>query len=119
MGLPQNWGRRQLCARLGVYSMPGSERVAWIVRLVKTDAEGETCCSDVMVFKRPNGLHTMAELGLTLAEAKQLLAASSNRLLPNRPRITPHMCRPARIVAAPAASRTIGHVLWRRCSVKS
>jgi hypothetical protein len=61
--------------------MPGSERVAWIVRLVKIDAEGETRCSDVMAFERPNGLRTMADLGLTLAEAKQLLAAVQQQVV--------------------------------------
>ena len=55
--------------------------MAWIVRLVKTDAEGETRCSDVMAFERPNGLHTLAELGLTLAEAKQLLAAVQQQIV--------------------------------------
>jgi transposase len=61
--------------------MPGSERVAWIVRLVKIDAAGETRCGDVMAFERPTGLRTMADLGLTLAEAKQLLAAVQQQIV--------------------------------------
>jgi hypothetical protein len=42
--------------------------------LVKVGAEGETRCNDVMAFERPDGLGTIADLGLSLAEAKQLLA---------------------------------------------
>ena len=55
--------------------------MAWIVRLVKVGVEGETRSSDVMAFERPDGLRTMADLGLTLAEAKQLLAAVQQQVV--------------------------------------
>ena len=47
--------------------------VAWIVRLVEIGTEGEGPCTDVMEINRPDDLHNIADLGLTLAEAKRLL----------------------------------------------
>jgi hypothetical protein len=72
-GLPQNWG----CKRQGVFSRlfsdPVGERVAWIVRVVKIGAEGEGQCTGVMEIVRPADLGDIADLGLTLADAKLLL----------------------------------------------
>jgi hypothetical protein len=48
--------------------------VAWILRLVKTDAEGDGPSTDVMEIDKPDDLRDVAHLGLSLAEAKQLLA---------------------------------------------
>jgi len=48
--------------------------VAWILRLVKTGAEGEGPCTDVLEITRPEDLRDIGNLGLTLVEAKQLLA---------------------------------------------
>jgi hypothetical protein len=48
--------------------------VAWILRLVQTGAEGEDPATDLMEINRPDGLGDIAALGLTLSEAKQLLA---------------------------------------------
>jgi hypothetical protein len=48
--------------------------VAWIVRLVKTGAEGEKQSVDVMTINRPDDLIDITSLGLTLAEGKLLLA---------------------------------------------
>jgi hypothetical protein len=48
--------------------------VAWIVRLVEAAAGGEERCADIMTIDRPDDLTDIANLGLTLAEAKRLLA---------------------------------------------
>ena len=48
--------------------------MAWMLRLVKTGAEGEGPCTDIMEIHRPGDLRDIADLGLTLAEAKRLLA---------------------------------------------
>ncbi len=48
--------------------------MAWILRLVKIGVEGEGPCTDVMEINRPDDLVDLANLGLTLAEAKRLLA---------------------------------------------
>ncbi|MGI4943452.1 MAG: ISKra4 family transposase [Janthinobacterium lividum] len=48
--------------------------VAWMLRLVKIGAEGEGPCTDILEIDRPNNLRNIADLGLTLAEAKRLLA---------------------------------------------
>jgi len=45
-----------------------------MLRLVKTGAEGEGPCTDVMEINRPGDLGDIANLGLTLSEAKRLLA---------------------------------------------
>ena len=49
--------------------------MAWILRLVQTGAEGEDPGRDLMEISRPDGLGDIANLGLTLSEAKQLLAS--------------------------------------------
>ncbi len=45
-----------------------------MLRLVKIGAEGEGPCVDVLKISRPDDLVDIANLGLTLAEAKRLLA---------------------------------------------
>ncbi len=55
--------------------------MAWILRLVKTGAEGEGPCTDVMEINRPGDLVDIANLGLTLAEAKLLLAGVQREIV--------------------------------------
>jgi hypothetical protein len=56
-------------------------RVVWIVRLVKIGADGETLCTDVMEISRSDGISDIAHLGLTLAEAKLLLAGAQQEIV--------------------------------------
>jgi hypothetical protein len=51
----------------------GSSRMEWVLRLVGTGIDGQFRGVDVMAISRPDGLGDLADLGLTLAEAKQLL----------------------------------------------
>jgi hypothetical protein len=55
--------------------------VAWIVSLVKTDAEGEKRSVDVMEINRPDDLGDIANLGLTLAEGKLVLAGLQREIV--------------------------------------
>jgi len=55
--------------------------VAWMLKLVKTGAEGEGPCTDVMEINRPGDLGDIASLGLTLAEAKRLLAGVQREIV--------------------------------------
>ena len=55
--------------------------MAWIVRLVKIGADGEEQCADVMEIDRPDDLGDIAHLGLTLAEAKRLLAGLQQEIV--------------------------------------
>ena len=55
--------------------------MAWMLRLVKTGAEGEEPCTDVMEIHRPGDLGDVANLGLTLAEAKRLLAGVQREIV--------------------------------------
>jgi hypothetical protein len=52
--------------------------VAWIVRLVSLGAEGEERSTDVLRIAKPRDL---ADLGLTLAEGKRLLAGVQQELV--------------------------------------
>jgi hypothetical protein len=47
----------------------------WTVRLVGTGIDGQCRNFDVMAIRRPDGLGDIANLGLTLAEAKRLLVS--------------------------------------------
>ena len=49
-------------------------RMGWVLRLVGTGVDGQCRSFDVMEICRPDGLGDIANLGLTLAEGKQLLA---------------------------------------------
>jgi len=60
--------------------------VAWILRLVNTGAEGEGPCTDVMEIHRPDDLNDIANLGLTLAEAKRLLARVQQEIVATQAR---------------------------------
>jgi hypothetical protein len=57
-----------------VWSLIGSGRVAWTVRLVKSGADGEEQWADVMQINRADDLGDIANLGLTLAEGKLVLS---------------------------------------------
>src|SRR5689334_19492499 len=48
--------------------------MAWVLRLIETGADGQGRGIDVLEISRPDTLHDIADLGLTLPEAKQLLA---------------------------------------------
>lgn len=48
--------------------------MGWVLRLVQTGADGQPRSADIMEIRRPGDLSDIANLGLTLAEAKQLLA---------------------------------------------
>src|SRR5689334_21033761 len=48
--------------------------MAWVLRLIETGADGQGGSIDVLEIGRPDTLHDIADLGLTLPEAKQLLA---------------------------------------------
>ncbi len=52
-----------------------------MLKLVKTGAEGEGPCTDVMEINRPGDLGDIASLGLTLAEAKRLLAGVQREIV--------------------------------------
>src|SRR5277367_1282243 len=51
----------------------GNSRMEWMLRLVGTGIDGQSRSFDVMEISRPDGLGDLANLGLTLSEAKQLL----------------------------------------------
>jgi hypothetical protein len=55
--------------------------VAWIVRVVEIGAEGEGPATDVMEINRPGDLADIADLGLTLAETKRLLAGLQQEIV--------------------------------------
>src|SRR4051812_12774766 len=55
--------------------------VAWVLRLVEIGAEGEGSCADVVEISRPDGLVDIANLGLTLAEAKLVLAGVQREIV--------------------------------------
>ena len=48
--------------------------MGWVLRLVETGTDNRAQSVEVMEISRPNGLRDIASLGLTLPEAKQLLA---------------------------------------------
>ena len=52
----------------------GDSRMEWTLRLVGMGIDGQSRSFEVMAISRPEGLGDIANLGITLSEAKQLLA---------------------------------------------
>ena len=76
--------------------------MAWIVRLVSTVPRREEHSTDVLRIARPGDLTDLASLGLTLADGKRLLAASSRSSSPLRPAPMPSADRSAGVATPPA-----------------
>ena len=74
-------------------------RVVWIVRLVQVGADGEAPFVDVMTINRPDDLDDIANLGLTVADGKRVLAGLQQE-----------------IVAAQAKSHSVQRPECRSCS---
>jgi len=55
--------------------------VAWMLRLVEIEDEGEGPCTDILEIRWPDDLRNVADLGLTLAEAKLLLAGVQREIV--------------------------------------
>ena len=49
----------------------------WVLRLIATEGDARCLSTDLIEICRPEGLGDIADLGLTLPEAKQLLASAS------------------------------------------
>jgi hypothetical protein len=70
-GPPRNWGWECVPGIFAPVLGPGVG-VEWILRLAAAGGEGP--CVDIMEISKPDDLGDIANLGLTLAEGKQLLA---------------------------------------------
>src|SRR5208283_5732546 len=68
--------------------------VEWILRLAA--ALGEGACVDIMEISKPDDLGDIANLGLTLAEAKQLLAGVQREISTAQAREHPPFCNSPR-----------------------
>ena len=79
----------------------------WVLRLITTGDDARCLSTDLIEICRPEGLGDIANLGLTLPEAKQLLAsvqrAFNERSLRRKPTATGCSGRAAR----PAAENAI------------
>jgi hypothetical protein len=88
-GPAQDWGCARQPGKFRVCFLTWGGRVGWILRLVKTGAEGDGQSTDVMKINKPDDLSDIADLGLSLAEAKLLLAGVQRDISPLRPEPTP------------------------------
>ena len=59
----------------------GDSRMEWTLRLVGMGIDGQSRSFEVMTINRPDGLGDIADLGLTLAESKLLLAHVQRQLV--------------------------------------
>ena len=55
--------------------------MAWIVRLVQIGAGDDERFADVMTINRPDDLDDIANLGLTVADGKRLLAGLQQEIV--------------------------------------
>jgi hypothetical protein len=59
----------------------GDSRMEWTLRLVESGIDGQSRSFEVMAISRPDGRGDIANLGLTLAESKLLLAQVQQQLV--------------------------------------
>ena len=69
------------------FSRRGRGDVVWIVRLVRVGTEGDEHSTDVVQIARPDDLSDLASLGLTLAEAKLVLAGVQREIVAAQARV--------------------------------
>ena len=67
--------------------------MVWIVKLVSAGAEGDERSADIMRIAKPDDLGDLANLGLTLAEGKLLLAGIQQEIVTAQTRVHA-VCRP-------------------------
>src|SRR5690349_15068849 len=60
--------------------------MGWILRLLESGSEGSSRSIDVLKIERPGDLGDLADLGLTHAEGKQLLARTQQAVVAARSR---------------------------------
>ena len=84
--------------------------MAWILRLMKIDADGVEQDTDVMEINLPYDLGDLAHLGLTLTEAKLLLAGVQRELVGQQVRgeaiRPPEVLRPPTVRQSHSPTRT-------------
>jgi hypothetical protein len=59
----------------------GDSRMEWMLRLVGMGIDDQFRSFDVMAISRPDGLGDIANLGMTLSEAKHLLVQSQQQVV--------------------------------------
>src|SRR3954454_12117733 len=89
-----------------------------VLQLVETRADGGTRSVELMELGRPGNLHDIADLGLTLPEAKQLLTCVQQAVVAVQARDTRRCGRIARAAASGSESRIGGLAGSRPCSAR-
>ena len=74
MGVSRNWWDLAGIDMTGQEMLTWGSSMRWVLRLIETGMPSGVAGVDVMEISRPDGASNIADLGLTLSEAKQLLA---------------------------------------------
>ena len=73
-GVSRNWWDVAGIDMTGQEMLTWGSSMRWVLRLIETGMPSGVAGVDVMEISRPDGASNIADLGLTLSEAKQLLA---------------------------------------------
>jgi hypothetical protein len=92
------------------------KRVAWILRLVKIDVEGVEQDTDVTEINLPHDLGDLAHLGLTLTEAKLLLAGIQRAIVGEQ--VRSDAIRPPEVLRPPTVRQSRSQTRTRSMSKK-
>ena len=92
--------------------------MGWVLRLVETGTDNPVRDVDVMEIARPGTLADIANLGLTLPEAKQLLARVQQIVVAAQATAMRFRGLPAPLAAVDVTSRTGGFTRLRRYSAR-
>ena len=96
--------------------MPSRPPLALVLRLVETGNDGPARIIDVMDIRPLGVLGDIAKLGLTLSEAKQILARLQQVVVAVQAHAITRFCvRIALLAVKRVTSRTGGFVGWQRC----
>jgi hypothetical protein len=78
---PEIWGIMTIGIGPVGYVADWDSPMEWMLRLVGTGLEGQSRSFDVMEISRPDDLGDIADLGMTLSEAKQLLGQVQRQIV--------------------------------------
>jgi hypothetical protein len=73
-GVSGNWWDVAGIDRTGQVMLTRGSSMRWVLRVIETGMPSGVAGADVMEIGRPNGADNIPDLGLTLSEARQVLA---------------------------------------------
>jgi hypothetical protein len=117
-GLSRNWWDVACIDMTGREMLTWGSSMRWVLRLIKTGMPSGAAGADVIEISRPDSVADIADLGLTLSEAKQLLARVHQPIVAGKQEISRLGGQTVRLAAVGVTSTVGDAICSRRHSAK-